>query len=68
MDQFNMPANSCVIIIIILNNNNNNNSNNNNNNSLLTLLALKNWINSEIYNWTLIIKSIYNNKYYNNNN
>ena len=42
-------------------------NNNNNNNSLLTLLAVKNWMNSAIYNWILIIKSIYNNKYYNNN-
>ena len=50
---------------------NNNNNNDNNNNSLLTLLAVKNWINSPIYNnyyWILIIKSIYNNKYYNINN
>ena len=41
----------------------NNNNNNNNNNSLLTLLAVKNWINSAIYNWIVIIKSIYNNEY-----
>ena len=39
----------------------------NNNNSLLTHLGVKNWINSAIYNWILIIKSIYNNKYHNNN-
>ena len=38
-------------------------NNNNNNNSLLTLLAVKNWINSAIYNWIVIIKSIYNNEY-----
>ena len=37
------------------------------NNSLLILLAVKNWISSAIYNWIVIIKSIYNNKYYNNN-
>ena len=37
--------------------------NNNNNNSLLTLLAVKNWINGAIYNWVVIIKSIYNNEY-----
>ena len=41
--------------------------NNNNNNSLLTLLAVENGRNSAIYNWILIIKSIYNNKYYSNN-
>ena len=40
-----------------------NNNNNNNNNSLLTLLAVKNWINGAIYNWVVIIKSIYNNEY-----
>ena len=45
----------------------NNNNNNNNNNSLLTLLAVKNLIKSAIYNWILIIKSIYNYMYYNNN-
>ena len=39
---------------------------NNSTNSLLTLPAVKNWLNSAIYNWILIIKSIYSNKYHNN--